>query len=451
MPFIPHSAQTIDAMVKSQGVKSTDTLFDEIPSSLRLRNLNLPEGKTQWEVQEMMASLSEKDHHRLNFAGAGAYEHSIPAAVWSLASRGEFLTAYTPYQAEASQGTLQVIYEYQTMMARLLNVDVMNASMYDGASSLAEAALMACRIQRKQKTHAIAVPLNLHPNYREVMKCYLSAQGISIIEIPFDESTGCVDERVLESILKQNTISGVVVHQPNFFGMLENSHSLTQLCHTHEALVIACVNPLAMSVLDEPGSWGDNGADIVCGDGQTLGLPLSAGGPYFGFMGCKKEFVRQLPGRLVAKSEDDRGQEGFTLTLQAREQHIRRGKATSNICTNQGLLLTAATIYLSMMGGEGLRRVANQSHFNACQLQEKLAAIGVKPKFSGAFFLEQVYELPNSSTQVIQKLANEKIIAGVGLSSWYEDFENEILIACTENKTEAKQKALVAALGQVIT
>lgn len=450
MPFIPHSKQTIDAMCQQVGAKSIDDLFDEIPQSLRLKNLALPSGKPQWEVQELLEGFARGDEHQLNFAGAGAYDHTIPAAVWALAGRGEYLTAYTPYQAEASQGTLQVIYEYQSLMARLLDAEIMNASMYDGASALAEAALMACRIKKNQKEQWIGIPKNLHPHYQEVVKTYLSLQNIGMTFLPFDSKTGLLDHDFLLQQLKEGKMTAVVVNQPNFFGLLEDTHEITKLCEAHGVLSIACVNPIAMSVLTPPGKWGEHGADIVCGDGQGLGLPLSAGGPYFGFMGSKKEFVRNLPGRLVAKSTDHFGREGFTLTLQAREQHIRRGKATSNICTNQGLLVTAATIYLSLMGAEGLRRVANQSHLNACALQDKLAEIGIYPKYNGSFFLEQVYLLPSAAEPIIAQLAKKEIISGVALGRWYQDFNQEILIATTENKTEHKQKAFVAALKSAL-
>lgn len=451
MPFVPHSAETINAMLAGMGESSIEQLFDEIPSSLRINGFDLPDGKSQWEVKECMAELAAKDKLTLNFAGAGAYEHTIPSAVWSIASRGEFLTAYTPYQAEASQGTLQVIYEYQTMMSRLMATDIINASMYDGATTVAEAALMACRIQRKIKSHTILVPKNLHPHYREVMHSYLSRQNIALEEIPFDPATGLMDSDAFKKLLSQKTITAVVINQPNFFGLLEDTHALTKLAKEHEALVIACVNPLAMSVLEAPGHWSGVGADIVCGDGQVLGLPLSAGGPYFGFMGCKKEFVRQLPGRLVAKTHDENQKTGFTLTLQAREQHIRRGKATSNICTNQGLLVTAATIYMSLMGREGLQRVANMSHHQAVLLQEKLKDIGVHPKFTSPFFLEQVYDLPIDAEKAINALIQqEKILAGIALKPWYPECSNSLLIACTENKSEHKLKRFVDALGAVL-
>jgi glycine dehydrogenase subunit 1 len=327
----------------------------------------------------------------LNFAGAGAYEHHIPAAVWTIVSRGEFYSAYTPYQAEASQGTLQLIYEYQTMMTRLTGMDVSNASLYDGATALAEAVLMAERCMGRKGTRRVLVPKSVHPAYRTTLHTIVALQDIDVVEFDVAREgaeAGGVDPAWLA---KQDfgSFTALVIPQPNFFGVLEHVDALTDWAHEKGALVIGVVNPVSLAVLKPPGEWGKTGADIVCGDGQPLGVPLSSGGPYFGILACKEEFVRQMPGRIVGRTVDLDGREGFTLTLQAREQHIRRAKATSNICTNQGLLVTAATITMAMLGPEGVRRVATNSMANTRTLREKLTAIpGVRALFARAGFHE---------------------------------------------------------------
>jgi glycine dehydrogenase subunit 1 len=352
MPFIPHTEEDIRAMLAVMNVASIEDLFDEIPESLRHASLtDIPQGLTEMELSRLMRERAKLDSGLLCFIGAGAYEHHIPAAVWDVASRGEYLTAYTPYQAEASQGTLQLLYEYQTMMASLMGLDVSNASLYDGASALAEAVLMAVRANRTNKSERVLIPRTLHPHYRQVVQAIVAQQGIEIIEIPFDASTGCINLASLEKFA--GDVTALVIPQPNFFGLLEDVDALTNWAHQQNALAIGIVNPLATALLKAPGQWGQKGADIAAGEGQPLGVPMASGGPYYGFLCCKQEFVRQLPGRIVGRTVDLEGKQGFVLTLQAREQHIRRAKATSNICTNQGLLVTASTIFMSLMGPKG--------------------------------------------------------------------------------------------------
>jgi glycine dehydrogenase subunit 1 len=360
VPFIPHTEADVRSMLDAIGVSSIEDLFDEIPARLKAARLEqVPEGLSEMEVLRLMQERAEGDGRYLSFIGAGAYEHHVPAAVWQLATRGEFYSAYTPYQAEASQGTLQVLYEYQTMMCSLTGLDVTNASLYDGASALAEAVLMAVRLHKS--SHRVLVPTTLHPTYRQVVRSIVSNQRIELIELPYCAELGTILPESLAHFEGQD-FAALVVPQPNFFGALESVHALTNWAHQQGALVVAVVNPVALALLAAPGRWGTRGADIAVGEGQSLGVPLAAGGPYFGFMACKQAHVRQMPGRIVGRTVDVDGKPGFTLTLQAREQHIRRSKATSNICTNQGLAVTAATIHLALLGPEGLRRVAHACH-----------------------------------------------------------------------------------------
>jgi glycine dehydrogenase subunit 1 len=434
MPFIPHTEQDVAAMLDTIGVAKIEDLFDEIPVSLRSANLDtIPEGLTEMELGRLMRERAAEDGGMMCFIGAGAYEHHIPAVVWEVASRGEFLTSYTPYQAEASQGTLQLLYEYQTMMASLMGLAVSNASLYDGASALSEAILMAVRSNRQNKSHKVLLPRTIHPHYQQVVKAIVAQQGIEIIEIPFDSKTGCIDTAALAKATTD--VTALVIPQPNFFGVLEDVDALTDWAHQQNALAIAVVNPLTCSLLKAPGQWGTKGADIACGEGQPLGVPLASGGPYYGFLCCKQEFVRQLPGRIVGRTVDMDGREGFVLTLQAREQHIRRAKATSNICTNQGLLVTASTIYMSLMGPEGLRRVALASYHNLHELTEKLCAIGgVSEVFSSPHFNEVVLKLPQPVDRVLKELTEFNIQGGFALPKFYPELQNCLLVCATETK-----------------
>lgn len=435
MPFIPHTKQDVNDMLATIDVASIDNLFDEIPNNLLNKNLTgvLPK-LTEMELARLMRERAKQDNGLLCFIGAGAYEHHIPAAVWEVATRGEFMTAYTPYQAEASQGTLQLLYEYQTMMASLMALDVSNASLYDGASALAEAILMAARSNKKKQVQRILIPQTVHPHYREVVKAIVSQQDIEIVEVPYDDQLGCVTIDILEKFSKQD-VTALVIPQPNFFGVLEDVDLLTNWAHQNNGMAIAVVNPLATALLKPPGKWGDRGADIACGEGQPLGVPLASGGPYYGFLCCKSEFVRQLPGRIVGRTVDLEGKQGFVLTLQAREQHIRRAKATSNICTNQGLLVTASTIYMSLMGPKGLRRVALACHQNTNVLKDKLTAIsGVELVFDVPVFNEVVLRLPKSVDAVLNTLAKENIQGGLSLRKAYPELGECMLVCATETK-----------------
>lgn len=450
MPFIPHTEQDIQTMLASIGAKNIDALFDEIPAALRTGKLNAgPEGMNEMQVTRLMQERAAQDVAMLNFIGAGAYEHHIPAAVWQIATRGEFYSAYTPYQAEASQGTLQLLYEYQTMIASLTGMDVSNASMYDGASGLAEAILMAVRAHKSSRR--VLLPTTVSPLYRSVVHCIVKLQNIELVEIPFDTAAGTIDLKALEQHTGSD-IAALVIPQPNFFGALEDVDALTAWAHAQGALAIALVNPLTLAVLKAPGNWAGKGADIAVGDGQPLGSPLSSGGPYFGLVCCKQALVRQMPGRIIGRTVDMDGKQGFTLTLQAREQHIRRAKATSNICSNQGLMVTAATIHMALLGVDGLRRVATASHANTQSLAKLTSGLsGVKPLFSAANFHEVVLQLPKPSVAVLASMAEQGVLGGFDLQPHYPQLGNAILVCATETKTNEDLQRYVDALRHALS
>ena len=451
MPFIPHTETDIRDMLGAIGADSIEALFDEIPANLRCGGLQaIPEGLSEMAVTRLMHQHAAEDGQPLCFIGAGAYEHHIPAAVWEITTRGEFYSAYTPYQAEASQGSLQLIYEYQTMMCGLTGMDVSNASMYDGASALAEAVLMAVRANRKSKSARILLPASVHPYYRQVTQNIVEGQNIKLEILPFCTESGTT---LVESLkhYEGEDITALVIPQPNFFGCLEAGDVLTDWAHDQGALAIAVVNPLALALLKPPGEWGANGVDICIGEGQPLGAPLSSGGPYFGFMTCKQQHVRQMPGRIVGRTVDLDGKPGFALTLQAREQHIRRSKATSNICTNQGLLVTAATIHMSLLGPTGLQNVAASSHANTRALVAAVAAIdGVDTLFTAPNFHEVVLQLPKNAAGVLSHMAEYDVLGGYDLSAEYPELGEAILVCVTETKTAEDIAAFVAALAEAL-
>ena len=451
MPFIPHTEEDIKQMLGAIGVSNIDDLFDEIPVALRTKGLaSIPEGLSEMEVSRILHERAMQDQRSLCFAGAGAYEHHIPAAVWEITTRGEFYTAYTPYQAEASQGTLQLLYEYQTMMASLTGMDVSNASLYDGASALAEAVLMAVRANRKSKSKRILMPRTVHPQYRKVAETIVKGQGITFDVLDYDHKGGHINPDSLPQ--EPGDIAALVIPQPNFFGVLEDVDVLTDWAHQHNTLVIAVVNPTALAILKPPGLWGEIGADIACGDGQPLGIPLASGGPYFGFMCCRQDYVRQMPGRIIGRTTDMDGKPGFTLTLQAREQHIRRSKATSNICTNQGLLVTAATIYMAMVGPDGLEKVARQSHANTLLLTEQLTALaGVHQVFNRPCFHEGVFRFDYPVDEIMRATTARSILPGVNLEDEYPELENCLLVCATETKTEQDIKSFTELLQKIFT
>lgn len=456
MPFIPHTEDDVRRMLDVIGVDSIDDLFDEIPADLRAAKLQqVPPGMSEMEVTALMHARAREDGQPACFIGAGAYDHHIPAAVWQIATRGEFYSAYTPYQAEASQGTLQLLYEYQSMMTALMAMDVSNASLYDGASGLAEAVLMAVRANRKSKSRRILIPRTLNPAYRKTVHAIVKNQGIELVEVSFDMATGKTDRAALAQHAAED-FAALVIPQPNFFGVLEDVDALTDFAQSNGMLAIGVVNPLAMSVITPPGEWGDaernSGADIACGEGQPLGAPLSSGGPYFGFLCAKQALVRQMPGRIIGKTVDLDGKVGYALTLQAREQHIRRSKATSNICTNQGLLVTAATIHMALLGGEGLARVAAHCHENTQQLLQQLDAIeGVDRLFAdSAAFHEGVLQLSAPVADILRSLAAHNVLGGFDLSADYPELGNAMLVCATELRTEGEMTDYATKLARVM-
>ena len=449
MPFVPHTQEDERLMLEAIGVSSINALFDEIPDVLRSGVLqNTPEAITEMELLRLMSARAKQDEVNLSFLGAGAYQHHIPAAVWDLVGRGEFLTAYTPYQAEASQGTLQVIYEFQSMIAGLTAMDVSNASVYDGGSALAEAILMAVRANKTSKSRRILCSGALNPRYLSAARNIVRNQGIEIELVDYADDTGTLAQSALDPF-SGDDIAALVVSLPNFFGCIEAVDELTDWAHQQGALMIGVVNPTSLGLLTPPGEWGETGADIVVGEGQPLGIPVASGGPYLGFMCCRKSLVRQMPGRIIGKTVDLDGRTGYALTLQAREQHIRRAKATSNICTNQGLLVTAATIYMSLMGNEGLRSVAIACHNGTMALLEAVGNIpGVKRRFSAPVFHEVVLELPVPASRVLDELAQQGILGGYDLAG--VGLDHCLLANVTEVHTQGDLEAFAAILRSAV-
>lgn len=451
MPFIPHTQADVKEMLGAIGASDIDALFEEIPAQLRIKSLaGIPDALTEMQVGRLMQARAQQDGRPLNFIGAGAYEHHIPAAVWAIVTRGEFYSAYTPYQAEASQGTLQLLYEYQSMMASLTGMQVSNASLYDGASALAEACLMAVRAHRKSTSARILVPHTVNPTYLQVARVIAEGQNLRFDVVPYVAGEGTTSLEALKHYAGQD-ITAVVVQQPNFFGLLEDVDAITDWAHAHNALAVAVVNPLSLAILKPPGEWGAKGVDIVVGEGQPLGVPLSSGGPYFGFMTARMEHVRQMPGRIIGRTVDMDGKPGFTLTLQAREQHIRRSKATSNICTNQGLLVTAATIHMSLLGAAGLEQVAAASQTQTSALVAALTKIkGVKLVFAGPRFHEAVLQLDRNVAGVLEALAGRGIAGGYDLSLHYPELGNALLVCATETRTDEDIAQYAKVLAEVL-
>ena len=455
MAFIPHTPDDVAGMLDVVGVRSIEELFDEIPAELRAGTLKVPPPLSEMEIARLMSDRAALDGRPLNFIGAGAYEHHIPAPVWAIATRGEFYSAYTPYQAEASQGTLQLIYEFQSMICALTAMEVSNASLYDGASALAEACLMAVRANRGSNSKRILVPRAVNSIYTQVAQAIAGNQDIAFEAVDFDKATGCT---ALEAL---NTHGGkdftaLVIQQPNFFGSLEEVDALTDWAHANRLMVIAVVNPTSLALLKPPGLWGTEidgrrGADIVCGEGQPLGVPLASGGPYFGFMATRMQYVRQMPGRIVGRTVDVEGRPGFSLTLQAREQHIRRSKATSNICTNQGLAVTAATIYMSLLGAAGLEAVAQTSMQRTADLIFALSKIsGVKRAFTAPHFHEAVLLLDRAPGPILAALARRGIFGGLDLGDRYPELGHALLVCATETKLASDIDAYASALADVM-
>jgi glycine dehydrogenase subunit 1 len=446
MSYIALSDQDKKEMLARVGVSSVDELYGCLPEEIKLkRRLNLPEALSEPELirrfEDLAASNTYPDH--ISFLGAGIYRHFIPTVVDYLSSRGEFVTPYTPYQPEVSQGTLQVIFEYQTLICQLTGMDISNASLYDGAMAAAEAVLMASRLNNKPK---ILVARSLHPQYRETIRTYIKNMGVRIEEIEFGDCGG-IKTADLMSKLDQDT-SAVLLQSPNFFGVVEDLKKFADLAHEHQALfIVAVAEAASFGVLEAPGKFG---ADVVCGEAQSFGITPSFGGPFLGFMGCKKEHLRQLPGRIAGQTKDVDGKRGFVLTLSTREQHIRREKATSNICTNQALCALRATMYLETLGHDGLREMAVQNMQKAVYAAEKLGKIeGVKARFEGRFFNEFVLEFPGDVGRINDGLQAKGIVGGLDLKGFYPELVNCALFCVTEVHTKKEIDRLASILKKV--
>lgn len=452
MPYIPHTSDDTKKMLASIGVSEIQALFDEIPASLYYAGFqNIPEGLSEMDMLKEAHHLANKNRNGVCFIGAGCYEHHIPAAVWDIASRGEFLTSYTPYQAEASQGTLQLLYEYQTMICELTGMEVSNASMYDGATALAEAVLMAVRLNKHSKSNRVLIAGTIHPFYRATVETTARNQHIELITLPYDSQQGITLFSALEQY-NQEDVTALVIAQPNFFGCLEQVDQLTDWAQEHKVISVGCVNPVSLALLKPPGLWGQHGVDIACGEGQPLGSPMASGGPYFGFLSTRMAHVRQMPGRLIGRTVDKESKPGFSLTLQAREQHIRRAKATSNICTNQGLLVTAATIHMSLIGAEGLQQVATQCLHNTHELVTALTQIaGVEQVFQAPYFHEALLKLDCSVDNVLQQLATAGIAGGYAPAEHYPQLSNTLLVCATEMRTAEEIAYFAQTLNTIMT
>jgi glycine dehydrogenase subunit 1 len=444
MRYIPHTPEDIAHMLKVVGFDDVDGLFDTVPKALQLgRPLNIPSGLSERDLLKHMSNLASMNHHGeegVSFLGGGVYRHYRPVAMDHLLLRGELYTAYTPYQPEASQGTLQIIFEFQTLIAELLGVDVVNASMYDGATSVAEAALMAARVTRRD---TIVASETVHPEYREVVKSYTESSGLTLITIP-GTPDGVADLEAIRAALDDRT-AGVIVGYPNFFGRPDDVAGAAEIAHDAGAQLIAAFQEaFAFGLMKPPGALG---ADIVAGEGQSLGVAPSYGGPHLGLFGCRQKQVRKMPGRLAGETLDNRGQRGFVLTMSTREQHIRREKATSNICTNQGLMATAATIYMAMLGPDGLAKIARASHLRAEQTKRAVSALpGFSLRHTGPTFNEFVVDTPRPAAELVRALAGQGVAPGIALGHLGAAWSNALLITATELTTDEDVSALCAAL-----
>ncbi|WP_295732013.1 aminomethyl-transferring glycine dehydrogenase subunit GcvPA [uncultured Muribaculum sp.] len=432
--YFPHTSDDVERMLACCGMESLNDLYADVPEELLMgRDYKLPVSMSEKEVRDFFAAIGSQNRRLVCFAGAGYYDHYTPSVVSSVLARSEFLTAYTPYQPEISQGTLQYIFEYQTMMASLTGMEVSNASMYDGSTSAAEAMLMMVASARKR--NRVLVSATVLPQVRAVMATYAHYHGVVIDEIPVTP-TGITDRIILSSMLARGDVAGVMVATPNRFGVLEDFTGLAEEVHAAKALLAMYANPSSLAVIKAPGEWG---ADIACGDAQPLGMPLNYGGPYLGFLCCKKAYMRKLPGRIVGATVDGRGQRVFVLTLQAREQHIRREKATSNICSNQGLMALFVAVYLSLMGPEGMRELNEACSANARWLFDKLVATGkVRPAFPDSPWLNEfLIETDMPVDTIISRCVENGILPGVKVD------DNHLLIAVTEMRTKAEMQSLV--------
>lgn len=430
--YFPHTEADIKGMLEHIGIKSIDELYAEVPEQVRLKkDYDLPEAKSELEIRQFFAGLAAKNKQLTCFAGAGAYDHYTPAAVPQIVSRSEYLTSYTPYQAEISQGTLHYIFEYQSMMAELTGMDISNASMYDGSTATAEAVLMA--VASAKKARKVLVSETVDPKILAVIRTYAHFHGVDIEMVKATD--GATDKADLDSKLADSGVAGVLVQQPNYFGVVEDYTGFADATHAAKALFIMNSVAADLAVLRTPGEWG---ADIAVGDGQSLGLPMSFGGPYVGYMCCREKLMRKMPGRIVGMTKDSRGQRAFVLTLQAREQHIRREKATSNICSNESLMALFVTIYMSLMGKQGLKEAAELSYAGAHYLMDRLVATGrFKPAFDRPFFNEFCVRYAGDVDELQKRFIDNGILGGVKIAP------DTIMFAVTEKRTKEEIDKLI--------
>ena len=443
MPYTPHTEQDVREMLRVVGVDSIDALFASLPAEVRVDALNMPPGLSEHDVLQVLgglASLNTPQGDYASFLGGGVYDHLIPSAAEAITSRSEFLTAYTPYQPEVSQGTLQVIYEWQTFITRLTGLPVSNASMYDGATALVEGVLMALA---KTRRSVAVVPETLNPRYRAVLDTHLAWNGMEV-RTAGRAADGTTDPDALAAVL-DDAVGCVVIQNPNYLGCLEKADALAAQAAASGALVVACVNPVSLSLLKTPGEYG---AAVAVGEAQPFGVPPTWGGPLLGFLSCTDELKRQIPGRVVGRTQDARGREGYVLTLQTREQHIRREKAVSNICSNQGLAMLQATVYLEALGKGGLKAVAelcwNKAHY-AAGLVAKIPGFAVA---DGEFFKEFVVKTPVPAASIVEKLERRGVIPGLALSRYYPDRTHELLVCVTEMNTREQIELLARSLEE---
>lgn len=441
MSYLPLTDGEREEMLASMGYSSIDELFSAAGLSGKVE-LGLGEAKSEAEVTSYMEELAEEvQTDVLSFVGAGAYRHLIPSVVAHITSRGEFYTAYTPYQAELSQGTLQSIYEYQSMVCQLSAMAVTNASMYDGASALGEAALLAVRTTHRNR---LLVSASLHPRWRDVLATYVSGIEAQLVEIPFDDKKGTVDISAVEREAEEG--AALIIQNPNFFGVIEEeAPKLGEIIQLAKGQFIVCADPISLGIIEAPGNYG---ADIYVAEGQGLGSPLSYGGPYLGIMAARKGLERSLPGRIVGRTSDVEGKVGYVLTLQTREQHIRRQKATSNICTNQALVALAAAVFLSLLGKNGINELATQNLAKAEYAKRELVKRGLKVVFSGATFNEFLVGFSVSAREVYKLCVEEGVVPGIYIDQWYPQFEKNLLICVTERHSKAEIDRLVELLGR---
>lgn len=445
MRYLPHTDQEINEMLDAVGQSSLNDLFSSVPPECRYEGeIPITTRMTEWQLKDHFASITDDIHTDQSYKvliGAGNYDHYIPSSIGAIMGRSEFLTAYTPYQPEMAQGTLQGIYEYQTLTARLLGVDVVNASIYDGGSALAEALLMGLRAARKK--NVVAVSAAIHPHYREVVKTYLSATEYTIVEVP----VGADGRTDLSGLAELESLAAVAVQSPNFFGVVEDLEACAEKIHAVDALFVSCFSEaLSYGLLKSPGSCG---ADIVCGEGQSFGLSQNFGGPGLGMFGCREKLIRNMPGRLVGRTTDANGKEGFVLTLSTREQHIRREKATSNICSNQGVCAMTAGMYMASLGGTGIRSLSRLNYDKAAYFKAELEKIGGQAVFNSPIFNEFVLRFSFDFEAVQQKLIdNDKVVAGLNIGSYYSALDKSYLFCATETLSREDIDRIVAKIAE---